>query len=258
MQHQLRDTSDIQFPIVGIGASAGGLEAIRLFLKGVPEKSGMAYVFVQHLSAGHESALQHILSNDSRIPVVEITDDILLEPDVLYIVPSNKVLTLAEGKLKLDTRNEKSRKINTIDVFFSSLGLVHQSFAVGIVLSGTMDDGTLGLKVIKANGGITMVQNETAAYDGMPQNAIKSGAADFVLPPDKMVEKLIEINRPFNDDLFRLPTDKNTSIGDADIFRQILNYLRIQTGVDFTHYKKNAVIRRLQAEDGSHKVRKSF
>jgi two-component system, chemotaxis family, CheB/CheR fusion protein len=145
MSQTASDSSDIQFPVVGIGASAGGLEAIKLFLKGIPERSGMAYVFVQHLHPGHESVLTEILARYTTIPVVEITQDVMLEPDRFYIIPADKTLTAVDGKLKLDPRQDNNRKNKTIDVFFSSLGVVHQSFAVGVILSGTMDDGTLGL-----------------------------------------------------------------------------------------------------------------
>jgi two-component system CheB/CheR fusion protein len=231
---------------VGIGASAGGLEAIKLFLKGVPEKSGMAYVYVQHLSPKHESALTEILSREAKIPVLEITDDVRLQPDQFYVIPSTKMLTAVDGKLKLDPRNEKTKKIKTIDLFFSSLSVVHQSFAVGVVLSGTLDDGTLGLQVIKAHGGMTFVQDDTAAYDGMPHNAIKSGVADFILPPEKIAEKLIEINKPFYNEPKKEEEVVPVPHGDEGIFRQIVTVLRIKKKVDFTYYKQTTVIRRIQ------------
>ena len=241
-----KESSDMQFPVVGIGASAGGLEAIKMFLKGVPAVSGMAYVFVQHLNPNHESALTEILTRSSKIPVVEITDDICLQPDLFYIIPSDKMLTAVDGKLKLEPRTEKNKKIKTIDLFFTSLGTVHQNFAVGIILSGTLDDGTLGLKVIKAHGGITLVQDHTAAYEGMPNNAIKSGVADFILAPDKMVNKLVEIHKPFQSYINK-PAPFNVSTReDADIFRQIITVLRLKKRVDFTHYKQNTIIRRIQ------------
>ena len=252
------DLSDIQFPVVGIGASAGGLEAIKSFLTGVPEKSGMAYVFVQHLSPGHESVLTEILGKHAKIPVVEITQDITLERDRFYIIPADKMLTAVDGKLKLDPRGEKSKNIKTIDLFFSSLGVVHRSFAVGIILSGTMDDGTLGLQVIKAHGGITLVQDGSAAYDGMPSNAIKSGAADFILSPVEMVDKLMKINKPFNN--VPAASKKNTNLAreDEENFRQIITLLKIKKGVDFAHYKQTTIIRRIQRRMALNKCERSM
>jgi two-component system CheB/CheR fusion protein len=246
MDDNSKDSSTVNFPVVGIGASAGGLEAIKLFLKGVPEKSGMAYVYVQHLSPKHESALTEILSKEAKIPVREITDDVRLQPDQFYVIPSTKMLTAVDGKLKLDPRNEKTKKIKTIDLFFSSLGVVHQSFAVGVVLSGTLDDGTLGLQVIKAHGGMTFVQDDTAAYEGMPHNAIKSGVADFILPPEKIAEKLIEINKPFHKDPKKVEEVPQVPLVDEEIFRRILIVLRAKKKVDFTYYKQTTVIRRIQ------------
>ena len=251
-----KETSDIQFPIVGIGASAGGLEAIKLFLTGVPADSGMAYVFVQHLNPSHESALREILSRSARIPVIDITDDISLQPDHFYIIPADKMLITVDGRLKLEQRNEKNKNVKTIDLFFSSLGTVHQSFAVGVILSGTLDDGTCGLKVIKDHGGITLVQDDTAAYEDMPHNAIKSGVADFILPPDKMVSKLIEINKPFHGSFNKQANPNQISGEDANLFRQIITLLRLKKGVDFTHYKQNTIIRRIQRRMALNKLEK--
>ena len=141
------------FPIVGIGASAGGLDAFKRLLKAIPDNSGMAYVLVQHLDPSHESILPEILSRTTNIPVHEVTDDIKLAPDHIYIIPSNKILISTDGVLKLATRDKKRLNF-TIDIFFNSIAEVHQSFAIGVVLSGTGSDGTLGLKAIKEHGGI--------------------------------------------------------------------------------------------------------
>jgi two-component system CheB/CheR fusion protein len=147
----------------------------------------MAYVFVQHLSPGHESLLPEILQKVTPFPVQQITDNIHLEQDNLYIIPQNKIVTATDGVLKLAPLDEKNKKSNTIDLFFSSLGVVHQSFAVGVVLSGALHDGTLGLQVIKSYGGLTFAQDEgSAAYDSMPKSAIAAGAVDFILPPKKL------------------------------------------------------------------------
>lgn len=187
-----------QFPVIGIGASAGGLNAFIRFIKAIPADSGMAYVLVQHLSPNHDSLLSELLQKVTGIPVHEISDDIKVLPDHIYILPSNKMLVANDGVLQLSPRPEKSRTSRNlpIDLFFSSLAEVHQSHAIGIVLSGTASDGTLGLKAIKDHGGITFAQDEASAeYDSMPRNAVQAGVVDFILPPEDMPQKLIDIKQ---------------------------------------------------------------
>jgi two-component system CheB/CheR fusion protein len=240
------EVSDLQFPVVGIGASAGGLEAVRQFLKAIPEKSGMAYVFVQHLNPEHESALPEILEKSAKIPIHQITDDIHLEQDNFYIIPSNKIVTATDGVLKLSPLNDKHHKVKVIDVFFSSLAVVHQSYAVGIILSGMLNDGTLGLQVIKAYGGITFAQDEaTAAFDGMPNSAVRVGAVDFVFSPAKIAEHLLTINHPFPADYSKKEIANTVPDQDEHIFKQLLTVLRVRRGVDFTYYKPNTLKRRI-------------
>ncbi len=230
------------FPIVGIGASAGGLDAFKRFLKAIPVDSGMAYVLVQHLDPTHESILPEILSKTTKIPVFEITDDIHLAPDNIYVIPENKILTSTDGVLKLTPRNKI--KINgAIDVFFTTLAEVHQNLAVGIVLSGTGTDGTEGLKAIKAHGGITFAQDqESAGYDYMPKNAIDADVVDFILPPEEIPEKLLQMMHTYSG---YKNTDKNSPKDDEDIFNQIILVLRQSSGVDFTYYKQTTVRRRI-------------
>ncbi|SEA47524.1 CheR family methyltransferase [Pedobacter hartonius] len=238
--------SSNQFPVVGIGASAGGLEAISQFLKAIPKKSGMAYVFVQHLSPNHTSVLPEILRKISKIPVHQITNNIHLEEDNFYIIPANKILTSTDGVLQLAPLDDKHFKVKIIDLFFSSLAVVHQSYAVGVILSGTMTDGTLGLEVIKAYGGITFAQDEaSAAYDGMPKSAISSGLVDFVLPPAEIVEHLMTINHPFHTDYSDIGIANTTPEQDENVFKQILTVLRVRRGVDFTYYKSSTLKRRI-------------
>lgn len=164
------------FPIVGIGASAGGLDAFKQFLQALPLTMGMAYVLVQHLHPEHNSILTQILTRYTPLPVLEITDDIELEPDTVYVIPENKILTSTDGILKLAPRDEKLNR--AIDVFFKSLAEVHTKNAIGIVLSGKGKDGTEGLSFIKQHGGITFAQDDSAAYTDMPHNAIQAGFAD--------------------------------------------------------------------------------
>jgi two-component system CheB/CheR fusion protein len=239
-------SNNVQFPVVGIGASAGGLDAVKQFLQALPAKSGMAFVFIQHLSPNHESILPEILQRVAPFPVQTITDNIHLEPDNLYIIPENKIVTTIDGVLKLDPRDAKNKKVNTIDLFFSSLGVVHQSYAVGIVLSGALNDGTLGLQVIKSYGGLTFAQDEaSAAFDSMPVSAVRSGAVDFVLPPDKIAEKIIAVNNPFHTNYTPDEIQNTIPQQDNEVFKQILTVLRVRRGVDFTYYKQSTLKRRI-------------
>jgi two-component system CheB/CheR fusion protein len=240
------EVSPLQFPVVGIGASAGGLEAVKSFLKALPAKPGMAFVFVQHLSPNHVSILPEILQKVAPFPVQQITDNVHLEPDNLYIIPQNKVLTTSDGVLQLAPLDTHNRKGNTIDLFFSSLGHVHQSYAIGVVLSGALSDGTAGLQVIKSHGGLTFAQDEgSAAYDSMPKSAIDAGVVDFVLPPEKIAEQLILINHPFHADYSKKEKAEEIPQQDEDVFKQILTVLRVRKGVDFSYYKKSTLKRRI-------------
>lgn len=148
--------------------------------------------------------------------------------------------------LKLAPLDDKHHKVKVIDLFFSSLAMVHQSYAVGIVLSGMLDNGTLGLQVIKAYGGITFAQDEaSAAFDGMPKSAVRIGAVDFVFPPAKIAEHLLTINHPFHDDYSKKEIAGTIPERDEHIFKQLLTVLRVRRGVDFTYYKPSTLKRRI-------------
>jgi two-component system CheB/CheR fusion protein len=232
------------FPIVGIGASAGGLDAFKRLLTAIPENSGMAYVLVQHLDPNHDSILPEILQRVTKIPVHEITDDIHLAPDHIYIIPSNKILTSTDGVLQLSPRETK---INlTIDIFFTTLADVHKECAIGIVLSGTGSDGTLGLKAIKEHGGISIVQDsESATYDSMPQSAVNAGVVDFILAPEEIPAHLLLINSAYKTGHVFKPEEEELPKDDETIFKQILLLLRQRSGVDFTYYKQPTFHRRI-------------
>ncbi|WP_373518738.1 chemotaxis protein CheB, partial [Pricia sp.] len=233
--------SDNAFPVVGIGASAGGLDAFKQLLKAIPESSGMAYVLVQHLDPDHESMLRELLQKTTPIPVLEVTDDIKVAPDHIYIIPSNRIMIANDGVLELSPRPVKSKTERhlPIDLFFTSLAEVHQSFSIGVVLSGTATDGTLGLKAIKDHGGITFAQDEaSAAYGGMPQNAVRAGVVDFVLPPSEIPQKLLEVTQITNGEGYAPEKE------DA-VFKQIISLLRVHKGTDFTYYKQTTIRRRI-------------
>src|ERR1700722_18849614 len=186
------------FPVVGVGASAGGLEAFKRLARAIPENSGMAYILVQHLEPTHESRLMDILQKVTSIPVRAITNNVHVEPDHIYVIPSNKLLTANDGRLELSPRPQKNEKNMPIDIFFSSLSEVHQEHAIGVVLSGMGTDGTLGLKAIKEHGGFTFAQDQgSAAFHGMPRSATEAEAVDFILAPEEIPLQVATLSEPF-------------------------------------------------------------
>ncbi|MDQ6904717.1 MAG: histidine kinase, partial [Bacteroidota bacterium] len=232
------------FPVVGIGASAGGLEAFKKFIKAIPARSGMAFILVQHLHPEHNSSLPEILQRQTNIAVAEITDNIKVEPNHIYIIPSNKILSANDGVLQLSAR-PKDKKNMPIDVFFTSLAEVHQAYSIGIVLSGTGSDGTSGLRSIKEQGGLTFAQDpNSAAYEDMPISAIKSEVVDFILKPEEMPGRLLQMDGSLK---------KLESNGQGDTrqkkeeegFRQILALIRVRYGADFVYYKQTTIHRRV-------------
>lgn len=226
------------FPIVGVGASAGGLEAFRQFIDAIPNDSEMAFVIVQHLHPLHDSMLTELLSRVSKIPINEITDDIHLAPNNIYVIPENKMLTSFDGVLKLSPRI-KDTKNQAIDIFFNSLAEVHLKLAYGVLLSGNGSDGTEGLKAIKKHGGITFAQDIDASNSEMPQNAINAGAVDYILSPIEIVQKLIEITKSTG--IIREENDSNNEV----VMQEIIKILRQHAGVDFSYYKQNTIHRRI-------------
>ncbi|MEO6894054.1 MAG: PAS domain S-box protein [Ginsengibacter sp.] len=232
------------FPVVGIGASAGGLEAFKELLKAIPGKSGMAYILVQHLSPDHESSLPEILQRETKIPVHEIRNNVEIKPDHIYIIPSNKILKDINGILKLSPRVDGPTNM-PIDIFFTSLGEVHKNEAIGIVLSGNGSDGTKGLKNIKENGGITFAQDPaTAGFSDMPQSAIEAEVVDFILAPGKIPAQLIDLDKTLNK-VFSSDNSLPAEPKEEDSYRQILALLRLHSGVDFGNYKQTTVRRRI-------------
>jgi two-component system, chemotaxis family, CheB/CheR fusion protein len=242
--HQIEAPAD-NFHIVGVGASAGGLDSFKKFLKAIPADSNMAYVLVQHLAPNHNSILPELLARETILPVHEITDDIALSPNNIYVIPENKMLSTIDGVLKLTPRGKNSKPNMPIDVFFRSLAETHKSFAIGVVLSGAGADGTLGLKSIKELGGSTFAQDpETAAFESMPKTAVNSDTVDFILPPEEIPDKLLHVRDAYirNHAHFDEETMPKT---EDDVFRQIVRILRMRTGNDFSHYKQATIRRRI-------------
>ena len=242
---QILELSKNKFPVVGVGASAGGLSAFKEFVGGIPENSGMAYVLVQHLDPNHESLLSEILQKSTSVPVFEITDDIEVKPDHIYIIPSNKMLLASDGVLKLSKRPapEKNKKNHPIDLFFKSLAIIHESHSLGVVLSGTANDGTQGLKDIKNHGGITFAQKEDSAeWPQMPKSAINAGVVDFILAPSEIPNKILNLVKNINSN-----TNGHSEVieEDAGTFQQILSLIRVRRNTDFTYYKESTIKRRI-------------
>lgn len=244
--------SSSDFPVVGVGASAGGLEAFKRLIRAIPESSGMAFILVQHLEPNHESMLTEILQKNTSIPVEEVTDNVHVEPNHIYIIPSNKLLTAYDGRLRLQPRPENKKSL-PIDVFFTSLAEVHGSHAIGVVLSGTASDGTQGLKAIKERGGLTFAQEqESAAFPGMPQSAIDTGLVDFILTPEEIPLQLARSSGEFKDGAAaggELRRDQE------DAFRRVLILLRLRKDTDFTYYKQTTIRRRIERRMGLNKIK---
>ncbi len=238
------------FPIVGVGASAGGLEAFTQLLRALPPDTGMAFVLVQHLSPTHESALAEILGRATRMPVMEVNDTPVVEPNHVYVIPPNRCMDIADGALQLAPR-EKAGNTRVIDHFFRALAEDRRHLAIGVVLSGTASDGTLGLEAIKAEGGITFAQNDSAQYEGMPHSAIASGCVDLVLPPGEIARELARIARH----PYAVPDRGVTHEPDSEPkLARVLQLLRRATGVDFSQYKFNTVYRRVTRRMVLHKL----
>jgi len=186
----------LSFPVVAVGASAGGLAAFTALLEALPAKSGMAFVLIQHLEPKHESALATLLSKAASMPVVEVSDGIAVEPNHVYVIPPNKNMTIRKGTLRLAPRAGTSGVQHPIDGFSIALAEEQGNAAVGVVLSGTGSDGTYGLKAIKAAGGVTFAQDpQTAEFPAMPMSAITAGSVDFVLSPKLIAAELGRIGR---------------------------------------------------------------
>src|SRR5687768_18352667 len=236
--NQDRQAPSLPFPVVGIGASAGGLDAFQQFLRALPVDTGMAFVVVQHLHPGHASLLSEILSRSTTLPVSEVVDGIRLTPDQVYVIPPGQNMILSEGVLGLSPRQDRHGGRRVIDAFLASLADDQGHLAIGVILSGTASDGTQGLEEIKAAGGITFAQDDTAQHSGMPRSAIAAGAVDFVLPPDALAEEIARISRHPH---VQPGGDASEELSVAGVLR----LLRAGKGVDFGHYKPNTLQRRI-------------
>ena len=246
------------FPVVGIGASAGGLRALELFFGAMPPNPGMAFVVVTHLAPDRKSLLPEILARHTVLPVEAARDGEKLERDKIYVMPPSETLTIAEGRLRLHDIPADHRERTPIDIFFSSLAQDRGEYAVGVVLSGSGVDGVLGVKAIKEKGGLTIAQTIDGSgpgFAGMPDSAIASGLIDFAAPAESMAAKLIENARGLEgaDAFVREQSSSHSaqsgpgagSPAAPEARKTIYAILRARTGHDFSGYKTPTFLRRV-------------
>jgi two-component system, chemotaxis family, CheB/CheR fusion protein len=238
--------------VVGIGASAGGLEALQQLVEAMPPDTGMAFVHIQHLDPTHKSIMADLLRGSTKMKVVEAEDDSQLEPNCLYISPSDRDVAVLHGKLHLVEPADPHRGHLPIDFFFRSLARDQGDRAIGIILSGTATDGTLGIRAIKGAGGMAIAQEpKSAKFDGMPRSAIATQVVDFVVPPREMPRVLLDyVRHPY---VHSTDAVAPTPAGQLD---QIYVLLREQTGHDFSHYKQNTIRRRIERRMAVHQLKR--
>jgi len=247
------EDEDSSFPIVGIGSSAGGLEALEHFFANMPSQSGLAFVVIQHLDPNYKSMMVDLIKRYTQMRVLRAQDGMRVEPDTIYLNPPNKDVAIFHGVLQLVEPEEKQGFRFPIDFFFRSLAQDQGEKAICIVLSGTGTDGTLGLRAIKDAGGMTMAQDEKSAmYSGMPKSAIATGLVDFVLPVERMPQELLKyIKHPYMDRSQKtsllVPKGENT-------LDKIFLLLRTYTKHDFSHYKHNTIRRRIERRMAVHQL----
>ncbi len=245
-------------PVVGIGASAGGLAAIERFLDAMPPQAeaALALIVVQHLDPDRKSLLRDLISKHTRMTAQEATDGAAVEPGVIYLIPPNKDFALVEGRLQLtEPVNPRGLRL-AIDFFFRSLAKDRRDKAVAVVLSGSGTDGTLGLRAIKEAGGLVIAQQpESAQYDSMPRSAIVTGLVDYVLPPDEMPERIMAyIERAFGNTLQRVERAAPPGARLNEPLQRIFSLLRSHTRHDFSRYKHNTILRRIERRMAVHQL----
>jgi two-component system CheB/CheR fusion protein len=244
---QENGASALPFFVAGLGASAGGLEALRSFFDAMPADSGMAFVVIQHLAPDHKSMMGELLSRKTQMPVSQAEDGERLERNHVYLIPPKKCLTIFHGKLLLTDWDSKKGPNLPVDAFFSSLAEDQATRAIAIALSGTGSDGTRGIRAIKEAGGLVMIQDERSAkFSGMPHSAIATGLADYILPASDMPAELLKfIHHPL------LAQPGSAGLRPAETAMQkITSLIRTQSGIDFSAYKQSTVVRRLQRRMG--------
>lgn len=232
--------------VVGIGASAGGLDPLKAFFEAVPEETGMAFVVIVHLSPDHDSSMAELLQSHTSLEVMQVKEEVEIKQDHVYVIPPNKSLLVKNNHLKLAGGEKQKHRPEVIDRFFRSLGSEKGNKSVCVILSGTGSDGSLGIKTIKEYGGLAVVQEpDEAEYDGMPQNAIDTGLVDWILPVSEMPQELLE----YRENKFRIKiTDdqKGLSEEEQEVLEEIFTKIETETEHDFSRYKRATVLRRIE------------
>jgi two-component system CheB/CheR fusion protein len=242
------------FPIVGIGASAGGLEALEQFLHHVPERIGMAFVIVQHLDPTRKGVLAALLQRNTSMSVVQAKDHTKIRPDCVYVIPPDKDMSILHGELRLRAPAEPRGLRLPVDIFLRSLADDSHDLAIGVILSGMGSDGTLGLAAIKENAGVVFVQDPASAkFDGMPRSAIEAGLADFVAPAAELPGKIADY---FHHKPLIIDAAPGSDAKGQTGVEKILHLLRAHTGHDFCLYKKTSVVRRIERRMAIHRIGK--
>ncbi len=241
------------FAIVGIGASAGGLEAFEEFFKNMPPDSGMAFVLIPHLSPERKSIMADIMKRYTAMEVVQAEEGMQVKPDHVYIIPPNRDMAVQDNTLRLLEPSAYHGIRRPIDFFFRSLARDKGEQAICIILSGTGTEGTLGLRAVKGEGGLVLAQEvKTAKYDGMPASAIATGLVDYILAPEKMPELLLRYTKSAFSRAFKAPKKPEEKPGEA--MQKIHSLIRVRTGTDFSQYKQNTIIRRIEKRMALHQI----
>jgi len=231
------------FPIVGVGASAGGFEAFSSLLRALPPDPGMALVFIPHLDPNHESAMVELLSRTTKMPVVQVTEGMKVAPNTVYVLPRNAEMSIEDDALHLEEREPGRAHHMPIDNFFGSLAADQTSNAIGVILSGTANDGTFGMSTIKGVSGVTFAQDpKSAKYDGMPNSAIAAGVVDFVLPPEGIARELLRVRRRKS---VKVVPIEDVFDGNDRLMKDVFRLLKAFSKVDFVHYKVATIRRRI-------------
>lgn len=244
-------------PIVGIGASAGGLEAFEIFFHSVPIDTGIIYILVPHLDPDHESMLVDILGRVTKLSVLEAHDQMEVLPNHVYVIPPNREMTFCKRRINLSIPDTIHGQPMKIDLFFRSLAEELGDRAIGIIFSGTGTDGTLGLRAIQGVGGLTFVQDpKTAKYNGMPSSAINAGYATYVLPVEQIPARLIDTLKNFYDKKtgFSLSSGEPPVLDKTEALSRILRIIKSKTGHDFSQYKKSTILRRISRRMSVHAI----
>lgn len=238
--------------IVGLGASAGGLEALEVFFDQMPSDTGMAFIVVQHLSPDYKSLMGEILRKYTTMPIFEVEHDMPVQSNRIYLIPPRKIMTIEGGRLQLTASVRHSGIQLPIDTFFRSLAASCGSRAVGIVMSGTGTDGSHGIMDIKEAGGLVIAQDsQSAKFDGMPSSAKMTGNVDAVLSPKQMTEKLLQHNRSLGAEVTASDQELWTT---EKLLQMIFEKIRQDSGIDFTYYKRNSVLRRIERRMAIHNM----